>query len=266
MIFRDFYHPIQPLAPDFLGYAEYPPCDALKRFIYCYWEMKINTTKKPENNGFYRAVADGCTDMIFVPNDSKFKIIAGFCDEFQEFPFTPAKRCIGVRFYPGGFTSLFGIKASELSFSSQYICDVIPDFYKFIGSRLYMEMPSADVIRNLDVFFTKRLLSARLMEDPRINQVIYEIFSSLYMPKVEKIVDAAMTSRHLRRLFDLYIGVSPKPLERVVRFQRNLSSIFFSSSLNIIGYYDQSQMIHDFQRLMGMTPTQLLKEKSLTKG
>lgn len=72
-----------------------------------------------------------------------------------------------------------------------------------------------------------------------------------------------VTTRHLHRAFVENIGVGPKEFARSIRLQRALRLTATSSDWGRIalgaGYYDQSHLIADFQRLVGLTPGAFLK-------
>lgn len=66
-----------------------------------------------------------------------------------------------------------------------------------------------------------------------------------------------MSVRTLRRHFAQYVGLSPKQMARVIRFQRLLASIVRPSPINFAtmaqraGYSDQAHMTRDFAELVG---------------
>ena len=60
------------------------------------------------------------------------------------------------------------------------------------------------------------------------------------------------TERTLERLFDLHVGLRPKELARIVRFQASLRGIDG-------GYYDDSHRIHDFVEFAGVSPSAMAR-------
>jgi AraC-like DNA-binding protein len=72
-----------------------------------------------------------------------------------------------------------------------------------------------------------------------------------------------VTTRHLHRAFVENIGVGPKEFVRSIRLQRALRLAATSSDWGRValgaGYYDQSHLIADFQKLVGLTPGAFLK-------
>jgi AraC-like DNA-binding protein len=75
-----------------------------------------------------------------------------------------------------------------------------------------------------------------------------------------------LSERHLRRLFQQAVGMSPKRFERIARFERAVRAARFeagSTWANIAaaaGYYDQAHLIEDFRDIAGATPGAFLRE------
>lgn len=80
------------------------------------------------------------------------------------------------------------------------------------------------------------------------------------------------SERHLRRAFAEVVGIAPKPLLRIVRFQRALRwaeearpGIDWSALAQRAGYCDQAHLIDDFRELGGATPTALFEGARLRR-
>ena len=70
--------------------------------------------------------------------------------------------------------------------------------------------------------------------------------------------DIHTSSRHLERLFQENIGISPKRLASLVRYQYLWNDILFQPGFQVLdavhqyGYTDQAHLLHDFKRFHGM--------------
>jgi transcriptional regulator GlxA family with amidase domain len=70
-------------------------------------------------------------------------------------------------------------------------------------------------------------------------------------------------------LFDQRVGMKPKHLDRVLRFQRVIQMLSVTKPKEVAwvavaidcGYYDQAHFINDFQSFSGMTPTAYLAQQ-----
>jgi AraC-like DNA-binding protein len=74
--------------------------------------------------------------------------------------------------------------------------------------------------------------------------------------------DVNMSQKHLERLFQRYVGHTPKTYARIARFQGALGSMTLSQGMDAVdlvsrfGYFDQAHLINDFKQFTGVTPGQ----------
>jgi len=82
--------------------------------------------------------------------------------------------------------------------------------------------------------------------------------------------ELGITDRQLQRLYNKYVGLSPKYYSRIVRFstiftQIKEGKISWADVVSASGYYDQSHFIRDFKSFTGEDPTAFpFREASLT--
>jgi AraC-like DNA-binding protein len=82
--------------------------------------------------------------------------------------------------------------------------------------------------------------------------------------RVEQLVrEAGVSHRHLVALFRDRVGLSPKELARVLRFENAVRSLRsdtpIAATAAAAGYYDQAHLHREFRLLAGGTPQELLK-------
>ena len=86
--------------------------------------------------------------------------------------------------------------------------------------------------------------------------------------KIEEVAsEAGISSRQLERRFLRDVGVSPKLLCRILRFQRVFHAVEqndggWAEVAADCGYYDQPHLIRDFQQFAGQAPALLLTQAS----
>lgn len=84
--------------------------------------------------------------------------------------------------------------------------------------------------------------------------------------------DAGVSRKHLAGLFRDQVGLAPKTLARIHRFQRAIGAIGerrdidWSELADRCGYYDQSHLIHDFRRFAGMSPSDFARRAQPDAG
>lgn len=75
------------------------------------------------------------------------------------------------------------------------------------------------------------------------------------------------SSRHLNRLFNLYLGMSTKSFSRLVRINKSIQLLNESSNTLVsicekLGYYDVSHFVKDFKMVCGITPQEYRNKMS----
>lgn len=96
----------------------------------------------------------------------------------------------------------------------------------------------------------------------QLNQAIQLIKTEPELVKVEQICERLYVSkRTLQRLFQRYVGLSPKWLLRKYRLSQVLAMLEQNQPdvhdvIAALGYTDQAHLIHDFQHILGSTPRQ----------
>ncbi len=259
---RDLYTPIQPTvrqSADNVIYREFLPAPELRRYIYCYWQLKTAHPLAEQFN--YRVVSDGCIDIFFEAHQSHESFVMGFCKQFTEFALPPSFNYVGVRFLPSMFPQLFKINAKELSNKFESLDNVLPHVSDFIRNHLNAEQPPDQIVNLLDAYFIEIVSKAIVDYDTRFYDAIQIILDKHGVLDVETDLDTGISSRHLRRLFEFYIGDTPKTFSKVVRFQNILRAKPSSQSLRQnklffdVGYYDQAHFIKEFKNFYGVTPS-----------
>lgn len=109
--------------------------------------------------------------------------------------------------------------------------------------------------------------------DPRLVCAAQTILSSGGMLSIDALAQkASMTRRHLERRFVADVGIGPKRLARITRFQRALRALGEghprrggARTAAACGYADQSHFIREFRELAGCAPGEhLLNQGELT--
>ncbi|RYG16874.1 MAG: AraC family transcriptional regulator, partial [Chitinophagaceae bacterium] len=130
---------------------------------------------------------------------------------------------------PTMFPQMFGINASELSNKAEQLTNVIPDVASFIQSHFHQFQQSDEIKALLDECFLSQ--NQPINYDGRLYNAIDIILKNYGVLNVERDLDTGISARQLRRLFEFYIGDTPKTFSKVVRFQHILKAKPSSQSL-----------------------------------
>ena len=253
---RSLYLPVQPGSEhpaEGVVYQEILPDARLQDYIYCYWQLK---TRYPLTSPFhYRVIADGCMDVYFELEEPDKSYVMGFTNSFVEFELAKTFNYVGVRFFPSMFPQLYKINAAELSNRAVCLENVLPVEAKFLADSFSADLSPTDLKGLLDEHFLRHVSSIIIDADSRLYESIELILQNGGTMSVEKELPQGISVRQLRRLFEFYIGDTPKEFSRVVRFQKTLQAP--EDYLNS-GYYDQAHFIKEFKNLYGLTPGKAL--------
>ncbi|WP_232424906.1 AraC family transcriptional regulator [Algoriphagus resistens] len=239
-------------------YKEFLPHSELQPFIYCYWQL--NTTNELSEPFTYRVVADGCIDIYFELTNPVESYVMGFCRKFTEFQLDHTFNYVGIRFLPTMFPQFFRIDAKALSDRYEKLQLVVPKIADFISDN-FKETHSQEKIKSLlDNYFIGIMAKTQFEKDFRLYGALEVILKNLGVIGVDKDLDVAISNRQLRRIFEYYIGATPKTFSQVVRFQNILKAKPLSKSLRenklfYDGYFDQSHFIKEFKTFYGVTPS-----------
>jgi AraC-like DNA-binding protein len=170
--------------------------------------------------------------------------------------------CVQVNFTPLGARRFFGLPMSELTDRMVGIDDVLG----FEGIALRERLGNApDWPARFDLaetFVAERLRHAA-DTSPEIAWAYDRIITSGGRTRIASIAERLGWSRkHLAASFSNAIGIGPKTLSRIVRFNRalGLSRQDQSDWADIAadcGYADQAHLVREFRDLAGETPTAL---------
>jgi AraC-like DNA-binding protein len=113
--------------------------------------------------------------------------------------------------------------------------------------------------------------------DPRINSAVTLVIETHGGARIDDLaIRAGCTRRHLERLFLDQVGLTPKRLSRIRRFQRALATLEQAqasgarsaglTAATMCGYADQSHFVHEFRELAGTTPSSDLLQRAALTG
>jgi AraC-like DNA-binding protein len=198
-----------------------------------------------------------CVNLIF---DGGPVAIAGVGRERFTYPYTGTGRVFGVKFRPGAFRPFYGGPVVELT--DQMV--PLTTLWGAAAEEFAAELTAAPELADL-VAVAERHLRAHWPEpDPEIDTVKRIVSALLYDRTITRVDDVStrfgIPSRTLQRLFERYVGVSPKWVLRRYRVHEAAARLAEGTSgtwaevAAELGYFDQSHFIRDFTRAVGITP------------
>ncbi len=263
--FYQAYHPIQPGVSTLtsgVGYSEEKPHPALSNYVACYW--RLQSAQQLSESFAYRVVPDGCIDIVCDAQDFNEFRLMGFTTIPSIFELGNNFCYVGIRFMPAAFPFLFNVNASAFTNAHEDLFDVVPLLAKDLAEHLDGPTKIKKMKDVFDSILLQKLKSFNHSEDKRLYNAINIVLRSNGNIHLTSDVDTGISQRQLRRLFQFYIGDTPKAFSKVVRFQhflKLLSSPPSAANHKIFldaGYYDQPHFNKEFKAFFGLTPKQAL--------
>ncbi len=166
----------------------------------------------------------------------------------------------GIKFRPGGFQPFLGRPLADIT-------DTVLPAEKLWGppaAALAERMAAASGVDRRVALVEEFLGERRPAHDPQV-QVVQRIVAALLHDRTIARVDDVtemfnINPRTLQRMFQRYVGVSPKWVLRRYRLHEAAAALAreqhrpWAEVAAELGYFDQSHFIRDFTAAIGMTP------------
>ncbi len=256
-----------------MRYTEHTPHPALTRHVRCIWVFEGAADAGPVQ--IQRIVPDGYPELVLHYGDmcrevrpcgaligqSRFVFAGQISQPLLLMPGHGAAM-IGIRLQPTGARALLGLSMQETT-------DVRIDLTQVWardGTALIEAVGNARGVnarlRLVERFLLKRLAQVRSHDDDAVTRAVTLLQSSNGYISVDALADrCGLSARQLERRFLGEVGIPPRLLASIFRFQRVFdllhqpdSGRWVSAAIGA-GYFDQAHMIRDFKRFAGQPPT-----------
>lgn len=274
-----------------LGYREIRPRPPVARFVDCFWTLAgpAPAAAPPE-----RILPDGCMELVLncaAPfrryrargafERQPLRMLVGQMDHCIQIQPTGRVDLLGIRFHPAGARAFLRMPMSELAGHTFALEEVARALDRDLAAAL--DGPAASRIARVEELLARRLASAA-PPDSAIEAAVHRLTHSSDSLTVGALAaDAALSPRQLERRFLDAVGLGPKRLARILRFQRVFRAIEseppaaagsvphgprpnWAAVAVECGYYDQAHLIRDFHEFAGQPPALLLSaDAALTR-
>ncbi len=243
------------------GSVVFPRIRHLREHIAYYFAMQ--TPGDHHSQLIMHGVPDGCVDLL-LHTDTGTSSLIGLASRPVLVPVVGGVGFFGIRFFPGKIHQFLRLPAHEIYDKSWNLRELVEPGLDAVEAALLRAKSFQQQIEIAESALLRLLERHAFEEDPRYLDAVDRIYQSCGRIDVGSLAGLERISdRQLRRLFRETLGLSPKKLARVVRFQVALNRLRterLGSLLELaldLGYYDQSHFINDFKELYGRTPSQL---------
>lgn len=258
-----------------MKYAEFAPHEALRPFVRCYWSLTSGSDTMTRPGAPDPALPDGCPELIINSADPFCVFTANGTPIRQSRALLVGQITGPLAVGPTGRVDLFAVRFTP--HGAALVCDdlsVITDGWIEVSDLPVSGLldvadaihATADTSSRCATFdhYLGNVLNARRGPDEAVQTAVKAIEASHGVIALDELATTlGCTPRHLQRRFATQVGISPKMLARIRRFQRvfvawrddprSLSGVAAEC-----GYFDQSHLIRDFRDFAGQAPAAFL--------
>ncbi len=253
----------EPLNRVHLSSAEALPTRRLRRFIARYGAYRFQAVDLGPTRGLpsrYVTVMIGLGSPFRIAGVGSFtSFVAGLHERAAMVESAGAVAGIHLFLDPLGTRAILGCPASALAHGVFALADVIGTRTDLeLHDRLHEALTWEDCFAALDAVLERRV--ADCVAPPEIGFAWGRITAGHGNTRVEALASAiGWSRRHLSECFRYEVGIAPKTLARVARFEHACTLLRFgprdlAGVAITAGYHDQAHMTHEWQALAGCTP------------
>ncbi|AJS59441.1 AraC family transcriptional regulator [Paenibacillus sp. IHBB 10380] len=264
------YLPIQPsilerdVSDSNYRYQEYLPSRSLESYVACYWTVDV---KASDSNKLHRILPDACTDIIFDLRASSFSkgaFVVGLMTDFAVMNLSQTESLFGIRFFSDAVRPFFKYPVSEFIGNHVFLEDIWGKEAALITEEIVSATGVLEIIEKVELILIRMLLLNEFPTDGLLQTGMRYMYDQQGRMSIRTLAEKlSYSERTIRRTFQKELGVSPKELVGIIRFQSLLHELYLTTQSSFTdiavkyGYYDQPHFIKDFKRYYGMSPNQV---------
>jgi AraC-like DNA-binding protein len=263
---------------DSVHYEELTPAAELRGLVHRLWILR---GQAQAGGPFQRAMPDGRSELIFNFADP-FECFEGRRVRTQPLSLLvgPSRRAmairptgrvdlVGIRFRPEALAGWLRVRGAELADASFTLGEVPAPLEATLHEQL---AEAGSGRRRLAILGAHLTRTAGGPADRRLSAAVDMILGDGRARPAGIAGAVGMSRRQLGRLFRERIGIAPKSLGRLGRFQRALRALDGNPRSPLAGvaaragYFDQAHLCRDFRLIAGTTPAGYRREmRELTR-
>lgn len=259
-----------------MQYREIKPAPVLSDYIECFWRLEAEAAPSVVPQ---RLLPDGCVELI-LNLGARFRefdaagqsvlqpacLVVGQMTSPVLVAPTGAVKLLGIRFAPGGTLPFLPVAPGELTDRVTPLDAITTALERELNEALETADEWRARLASLEAALIRRLYAAdwRSSLQPGLAQLIK---NGGQISVTQLAADCGLSHRQLERRFMREVGLGPKLLSRILRFQQVFRAVESESAdwadvAVACGYYDQAHLIRDFRQFAGQTPAVLFDDFS----
>ena len=263
-------------------YQELCPVEPLSKLVKCLWIMEGGADSSTDEE---RILPDGCAEIVFNLGDpfeqrhadgsrrrQPLTLLVGQMQRSLLIAPTGRVRLLGIRFWPGGAYPFLRLPQNEIANQVIDLGAVWGSLARELQSRIADARACTESASHVETALLGRLNQFRSRDETVLAATGFILRTGGRLSIRELAGQMGINSRTLDRRFNERVGLSPKTLSRIVRFQqvfrmiqprtihRNEGIPDWARLAVECGYYDQPHFIKEFKTFAGKEPTSYFSE------
>lgn len=244
-------------------YSEIEPCPALRPYVRCFWGGQKRASDIADSPWEGLVIPDTCADVIYTVDYTAQMVAACFCGVNDRAFLASLHRgghtvsVFAVRFYAWG---AYAFSEDSLAGTLNTASDARQRF-DWLDKPLRACLPALSALpeqaRFAQTLLLKRLKAVR--HSAVVEDAVRQILLHRGACEVRDLSrEVFVSERHLERLFHEYIGITPKKLSGLIRYQSLWGDIVRRAPFNLLdavqryGYTDAAHLMREFRRYHSM--------------
>lgn len=244
------------------------PAPLLAPYVKHYWFLESDDIAHSQ-----RIIPTGNIELVFhrghlLRQGNIFTPRASLCGQtlsFSDLHPTGYVNMMTVVFHPFGAKAFFDLPFHTLSGLSVPLEDLNRKAFADLEDKILSTPDDALCIQLIETFLLNRLRLCKEYNYKRMAEavgMINKLEKDLSVPFLAESI--CLSKKQFQRIFNEYIGLSPKEFMRIVRFHKALFTLQNDPSMNFTrlacecDYYDQSHLIREFKQFSGYTPREYI--------
>lgn len=200
-------------------------------------------------------IPDGCMSLVFSGNrDRVDAYLCGVIDEIKKIDIEPGDYYIFMRFLPGTGVSLTDQPASRITNKSVPVKD------EMAGGEQILSIMERDTQLVERIGLISKVIRINMYGDSGKYLIKYctrRILQAQGNIKVEELAEeTGFTSRNISKMFEKFVGISPKLYSQIIRLQFSMAKIIENRSMLLMdvaidcGFFDHAHMNRTYKKLI----------------
>lgn len=256
-----------------VSYSEFQPERGLRRIVETFWAFRS------ESRALERVAPDGRCELVVHLGEPYLEVsgpeslrqprslLAAQLTRPLHLQGSGAIECISARIAPAAAATILHGDASVFTDRRVDLRALDPAGAQALLLSLSQAADDGERVARLARYVAQRCRDPALAPDGRVERAIRWLETREPPSAAELARDLALSTRQLERLFRRSVGVSPRLYGSIVRFRRIFDALAagaasLSDAAQATGYSDHPQMARDFQRFLGCSASQFLRERA----